>query len=78
MHNTLSVKRLYSYNVGVFMYKYSNQLLPVVFDNRFSKLTDVHEYNTRNASTQHVYVCFQGTTRGQETLLWCLYVELYY
>ena len=39
------------------MYEYSNQLLPGVFDNRSSKLIDVHEYNTRNASTQHVYVC---------------------
>ena len=41
------------------MYKYSNQLLHDVF-NIFSKLTDVHEYNARNASLQHVYVCFQG------------------
>ena len=37
----------------------------------FSKLADVHEYNTRNASTQHVYVCFQRTTRGQKTLSYC-------
>ena len=29
-HNILSVKRLYSYNVGLFMYKYSNGLLPDV------------------------------------------------
>ena len=71
IHNILSVKRLYSYNVGLFMYKYSNQLLPDVFNDLFSKLADVHEYNTRNASTQHVYVCFQGTTRGQKTLSYC-------
>ena len=32
MHDILSVKRLYSYNVALFMYKYSNQLLPDVFD----------------------------------------------
>ena len=71
MHNILSVKRLYSYNVGLFMYKYSNQLFPDVFKNLFTKLADVQEYNTRNASTQHVYVCFQGTTRGQNTLNYC-------
>ena len=71
MHNILSVKRLYSYNIGLFMYKYSNQLLPDVFNNLFTKLADVHEYNTRNASPQHVYVCFQGTTRGQKTLSYC-------
>ena len=62
MHNILLVKRLYSYDVVLFMSKYSNQLLPGVFNNLFSKLADVHEYNTRYASTQHMYVCFQGTT----------------
>ena len=66
MRNILSVKRLYSYNVGLFMYRYSNQLLLDVFNNHFFKLADVHEYSTRNASTQHVYVCFQGTIRGQK------------
>ena len=35
------------------------------------KLADVHEYDTRNASTQHVYVCFQRTTHGQKTLSYC-------
>ena len=35
LHDILSVKRLYSYNVALFMYKYSNQLLPDVFDNFF-------------------------------------------
>ena len=38
MHDILSVKRLYSYNVALFMYKYSNQLLPDVFDNFFPNL----------------------------------------
>ena len=37
-HNTLSVKRLYSYSVGLFMYKYSNGLLPDVFGTLFCKL----------------------------------------
>ena len=69
MHNILSVKRLYSYNVGLFMYKYSNQLLPDVFNNLFSKHADVHD--TRNAPTQHVYVCYQETTGGQKTLSYC-------
>ena len=48
-HDIISVKRLYSYNVGLFMYKCSNGLLPDVFDTLFCKLADVHEYNTRNA-----------------------------
>ena len=70
-HNILSVKRLYSYNVGLFMYKYSNGLLPDVFDTLFCKLADVNAYNTRNASMQHIYVSFRSTNRGQKTLSYC-------
>ena len=53
MQNISSVKRIYSYNVGLFTYKFSSRLLPDVFDNFFARLADVHGYNTRNASTQH-------------------------
>ena len=35
----------------------------------FSKVADVHEYNTRNLSIQHVYVCSQRTIRGQTTMV---------
>ena len=69
MHNILSVKRLYSYNIGLFIYTYSNQLFPDVFDNLFFQ-TDVHEYNSRNASTQRVYV-FPRNNSGQKTLSYC-------
>ena len=68
MQNILSVKRIYSFNVGLFMYKYSSRLFPDVFDKLFTRLADVHGYNTRNTSTQHLYVSFRGTTRGQKTL----------
>ena len=71
MQNILSVKRICSYNVGLYMYKYSSRLLPDAFDNFFTRLADVHGYNTRNASTQHFYVSFRGTTRGQKTLSYC-------
>ena len=75
MHNILSVNRLYPYNVGLFMYKYSNQLLPDVFNNLFPNLLmfmnilpEMYPHN--------MCMCFQGTTRGQKIrLLWCLYLE---
>ena len=55
------------------MYKYSSRLLPDVFNNffTFSRLADVHGYNTRNASTQHLHVSVWRTTRGQKTLSYC-------
>ena len=70
-HDILSVQRLYSYNVGLFMCKYSNGLLPDVFDTLFCKLADVLEYNTRNASMQHIYASFRSTNRCQKTLSYC-------
>ena len=33
--NILSLKRLYSYNTGIFMYKFSKNMLPELFDNCF-------------------------------------------
>ena len=38
------------------MYKYSNGLLPDVFDTLFCKLADVHEYNTRNVHQCNIFM----------------------
>ena len=32
-HNILSLKRLYSYNIGIFMYQFSKSMLPGLFEN---------------------------------------------
>ena len=34
-YNILSLKRLYSYNIGIFMYKFSKNMLPALFENFF-------------------------------------------
>ena len=65
-HNILSLKRLYSYNIGIFMYKFSKNMLPELFDNFFCNVASVHEHNTRSACLNHIYVKFKGTTRGQK------------
>ena len=41
---------LVKYYIGIFMYKYHNQLLPSVFNSFFTKVDQVHSYNTRHAS----------------------------
>ena len=38
----LSVNRLYYYNIGIFMYKYSNSMLPAIFNDFFHKIEDSH------------------------------------
>ena len=65
-YNILSLKRLYSYNIGIFMYKFSKNMLPELFENFFCNVASVHEHSTRSACLNHIYVQFKGTTRGQK------------
>ena len=70
-NNILIVKHIYSYNIGLFMYKYINNMTPGVFDNFFSNISDIHQHNTRNATQKLFYITFLGTTRGQKTFTYC-------
>ena len=62
----LTVKRIYNYSVGLFMYKYVNKMTPDVFDNFFRNIYDIHQHNTRNATQKQFYITYRGTTRGQK------------
>ena len=66
----LSVNRLYYYNIGIFMYKYSNNMHPGIFSNLFHKIEDSHSYCARQSTAKHQYVNFRSTTRGQRS---CIY-----
>ena len=68
--NILSVNRLYYYNIGIFMYKFSNSMLPEMFDSFFSRIEDTHSYHTRQSSAKHLYVNFRSMSRGQRS---CIY-----
>ena len=48
-YNILSLKRVYSYNISIFMYKFSMNMLPELFENFFSYVATVHEHDTRSA-----------------------------
>ena len=47
-YNTLSVRDMYTFELGLFMYKHDNGLLPSVFDDLFIKQSKIHDLNTRN------------------------------
>ena len=64
--NILPVKKLYIYTVGLFMYKYTNDMLPEMFSDMFKLVHNVHSHNTRNAVDNHLYIDFHGTTRSQK------------
>ena len=64
--NILTVKNIYNYNIGLFMYKYVNNKTPDVFNNFFSNISEIHQHDTRNATQKQIYVTFHGTTRGHK------------
>ena len=64
--NILSLKRLYSYNINIFMYKFSKNMLPELFETFFSNVATIHEHDTRSARLNRIYIQFKGTTRGQK------------
>ena len=47
-YKILSIFELYDKELGIFMYKYKNGLLPLSFDHVFTELQSVHNYDTRN------------------------------
>ena len=69
--NILTVKHIFSYNIGLFMFKYVSNVTLDVFDNFFRNVSDKHQHNTGNATQNLLYVTFCGTTRWQQTLKYC-------
>ena len=65
--NILKLKKLYLYAVCLCMYKYENDMLLELFKDIFIKVTDVHEHDTRNATTDLLYIPIYGTVRGQKS-----------
>ena len=46
------------------MYKYHNQLLPSVFNSFFTKISQIHTYNTRLGAKQSYYLPKARTNYG--------------
>ena len=64
--NIMPLTSLYMYAIGLFMYKFSNEMLPELFANMFIHVDEVHSYNTRNSANSHLYTSFHITRRGQK------------
>ena len=47
---------LVTFHLAIFMYKYHNQLLPSVFNSFFTKISQIHTYNTRLGAKQSYYL----------------------
>ena len=56
----LPLKKLYQFYIILFMFKYSNDMLPHLFKSIFIVNYDIHNYNTRQACNLHVQKCNTG------------------
>jgi len=59
LFKTLNITKLHdlvSYQIAIFMCRYKNRLLPIVFNNFFTEVSEVHRYNTRSATKQSYYL----------------------
>ena len=52
--NLLNIHKLYRYNIGLLMYKIHHKKLPIIFDNFFTRNSDIHLYSTRQAHLLHI------------------------
>ena len=73
-HNILKFSDMYSLELGVFMYKYSAKLLPNVYNNYFTKRSDIHDYQTRHTDsynlTRNKKAFSDNSTRTHGPILW--------
>ena len=42
--NITKLHDLVSYQIAIFLYKFKNKLLPLVFNNFFTEVSEVHQY----------------------------------
>ena len=73
----LTVKHIYNYNNGLFMYEYVNEMTPDIFHNFFRNVSDIHQQNDRNATQKQFYITYRGTTKTFQ-LLWSSFLEFHY
>ena len=52
------------------MYKYMNGMLPELYLDMFTSVSDIHNYDTRQAENKNVFVSFKATYRGQQSIVY--------
>ena len=69
--NFLKVKDVYKLELAKFMHKLFNNKLPELFQNSFTKIGNVHNYETRNNITANYYLPRAVKKAGHNKLEYC-------
>ena len=56
----LGVKSLYLYELGLFMFKFNNSLLPANFKKYYKSVKNVHNYHTRSSENNFLLPRFNS------------------
>ena len=64
--NIIKLHDLVSYQIAIFVYKFKNRFLPLVFNNFFTEVSEVHQYNTRSAAKDSYYLPKVRTNYGRQ------------
>ena len=64
----LPVKKIFVHAISIFMYKYVNRMLPELFLDMFTPVSEIHNYDTRQAINKNLFVSFKSTSRGQQSI----------
>ena len=56
---------LVTFYIAIFMYKFHYELLPIAFHSFFTRVTNIHNYNTRLAAKQSYYLPSVRTNYGK-------------
>ena len=64
----LPVKKIFVHAISIFMYKYLNRMLPELFLDMFTPVSEIHNYDTRQAINKNLFVSFKSTSRGQQSI----------
>jgi len=75
----IKVVNIYNYLIGKFMYRWSNNLLPTMFDDLFIYNRDVHHHHTRQylclyvpvvkSNLRKMFICYKGAIIWNSLLL---------
>ena len=63
--NIMKLHDLVDYCTAVFMYKFKNNILPIIFDRFFTSVKQIHSYSTRSATKDHFYMPKIRTNYGK-------------
>ena len=64
----LPVKKIFVHAISIFMYKYVNGMLPELFLDMCTPVSEIHNYDTRQTINKNLFVSFKSTSRGQQPI----------